>query len=944
MTTSLFASTALPDALNAQFQHNWQAYVDAAANARLELPAALSQHTELPLVWACSEFISRSCIRQPGLLKDLIDSGDLGRRYAVDEYRRQLKADLEDCPDETALAQRLRRRRQREMVRIAWRDLAGLAELDETLADLSALADACIDSALTMLMAWQLEQRGTPWGRHSDCAQQLVVLGMGKLGARELNFSSDVDLIFAFAESGETRDTQRPVSNEQFFISLGQKLIAALNQNTADGFVFRIDMRLRPYGDSGPLVMSFDAMEDYYQSQGRDWERYALIKARPVAGDMQQGEQLLKRLRPFIYRRYLDYGTFEALRDMKAMIDREVTRKDMQNNIKLGPGGIREIEFIGQLFQLIRGGRQTELQQREIQVILGLLAQFKLVPDYVAGDLLKAYVFLRRTENRLQAFADEQTHILPTAQLRQQQLALAMGFEDYAAFLSGLDRQRQRVSSHFEQIFAAPQQGGESSGDSEQQEFTGLWHEHGDEASLLQQLTAAGFTDAAEALRRLRLLREGYACRALSARGRERLDRLMPLMLAAVAKSRHPDSTLMRLLGLIESIARRTVYLSLLVEHPLALSQLVKLCDASPWLTTLLSQHPLLLDQLLDPRSLYAPLEKESMRELLALQLANIDKDDLEQQLDVLRQFKQAQVLHVAAADLMETIPLMVVSDYLTAIAEVVLEQVLAIVAQQQSSAARDHFAIIAYGKLGGIELGYGSDLDLVFLHEETPAGEINFTRFAQRIIHLITARTPAGILYEVDMRLRPSGASGLLVSSLNAFHDYQQHEAWTWEHQALIRARVVAGNEAMTARFEAIRREILGQPRDGEALRHDVVTMRQRMRQELEKKNAQQFDLKQGQGGITDVEFIVQYCVLNWAARHPELLQWSDNIRLLKTLAKAGILSDHDARLLTDAYCAYRGRVHRLTLQDRPAMVPDDELQEYRTEVCRIWSRLLGD
>jgi len=957
------ALQTLPPALVPAVRRYWSDFRRALDEHGLEFAIDATHALELCRLWACSEFVARSCIRYPRLLIELIAAGDLDRRYDDGELRRHVRQSLADVDGDDRLGERLRYCRRREMVRIAWRDLTNKAGLDETMIDVTLLAEACIDETLTIIEAWQRREQGVPTGAVSNEAQGLVVLGMGKLGAYELNYSSDIDLIFAYPEAGETVGGPRVISNEQFFIALGRRLIKLLDVTTAHGFVYRVDMRLRPNGDSGPLAMNFAAMETYYQFQGRDWERYALIKARPVAGDLAQGRALLEELQPFIYRRYLDYGTFEALRDMKAMINREVQKKGLQSNIKLGPGGIREIEFIGQLFQLIRGGREPVLRQRGIQAVIRALIDTGHLPAYVGHELLQDYELLRRIENRLQAWADEQTHNLPdegpAGDLDWQRLALSLNPPveggkpaeiDVAAVQRQIRRVRIRVQHHFEQVFAAPQaeESGSVSSLDKGTDWQAVWLGTDDGA-------IAGFTDVDEVRRRLQMLRQSHACRALSAQGRGRLDRLMPLLLAAVADtvnhgpivSVSADQTLQRVLHLIESIMRRTAYLALLIEHPLALSQLVKLCAASPWIAEQLARFPLLLDELLDPRSLYAPLRREALALHLETVLSRNAADDLEQQMDVLRHFKQAQVLRVAAADLVGAIPLMVVSDHLTWIAEVIVEQVLRIAAadvvpEPEREAVMAGFAIIAYGKLGGIELGYASDLDLVFLHDGRQEAGMRYTRLGQRIVHILTARTPAGILYEVDMRLRPSGASGLLVSSVEAFENYQNNEAWTWEHQALLRARFVAGATAIGTQFEQVRHAVLSRPRPVEALRDEVRQMRERMRSELAKGDGTQFDLKQGPGGITDIEFIVQYAVLRWGGEYPELLRWTDNIRQLEGLATTGMLSAQDCRLLSDAYQAYRTRAHRLALQQQATLVPVDEFHDYRQTVTGIWERLI--
>lgn len=935
-------------------ERGWVRFEAAAGEAGVAPPAHPEVLAVLRRVWAASEFVAESCIREPALLADLLASGDLNRPYPAGAHARRLAAALRGCRDEAALARILRRERRREMVRIAWRDLAGWADLAGTLRETSWLAEAAVDTALAKLHAWAAEEHGVPHGARSGEPQGLVVLGMGKLGAFELNFSSDIDLILAYEEEGETRGRRAALDNEAFFTGVARRLVAALNEPTEDGFVFRVDLRLRPYGDSGPLVMSLAQMEEYYQRQGREWERYALIKARPVGGDRAAGERLLAMLRPFVYRRYLDYGVFESLREMKALIDREAGRRELADDIKLGRGGIREIEFIGQTFQLIRGGREPALRAQGILDVLDRLGAAGYLAPEACAELAGDYVFLRRLENRLQMYADAQTHRVPRDAAARARLARSMGFGDTDAFVRALAECRARVRGHFDQVFAqAPTPPAAPGGDA----WTALWPS-GD-AELVTSPADDETPPAArifgdEGIRRLRLLREGSLYRSLSANGRARMDRLMPLLLTEVAGAERPDVTLVRVLDLIEHIARRTAYLALLAETPVVLSQMVRLCAASPWIARMIGAQPLLLDELIDTRSLYRPLARDALQRELAHRLGGVAADDLEQQMEVLRQFKQAGVLRVAAADVAGAMPLMIVSDHLTEIAEVCLAEVLRLAADHTlrggGAAARKAldrgFAIVAYGKLGGIELGYGSDLDIVFLHggegDET-AGPI-FARLGQRIIHMLSAHTPAGILYPVDLRLRPSGAAGLLVSSIAAFETYQREQAWTWEHQALVRARVVAGNGAVSKRFEALRAEILARPREPEALRGEIREMRERMRRELSRGGADRFDIKQDRGGIADIEFLVQYAVLRWAGDHPQLLRWTDNIRQLDALAEVGLIGADEAAGLKDIYRAYRARVHRLALQEiEDAVVPDDEFRDERAAVAALWDRIVG-
>jgi glutamate-ammonia-ligase adenylyltransferase len=953
----------LPPMLSEKVEQDWESFRSAAGDAGVAIPHNEDLIAVLKRVWACSDFVSTSCRRDPVLLADLVDSGDLLADYAPQSYTSRIADALNGVADERALGEALRRIRRREMVRIAWRDLAGWAELDEVLGDLTGLADACVAGALERLHEWQCSDLP---GTRARPVPAMVVLGMGKLGAGELNFSSDIDLIFTYPES-ESVWQRRHTSPDEYYTRLGQSLINTLHPATDLGFVFRVDMRLRPYGNSGPLAVSFDAMAEYYQLQGREWERYAMIKARPVTGDPVDAETLMEMLRPFVYRRYLDFDAFESLRGLKEQITREVERKGLDDNIKLGPGGIREVEFIAQVFQLVRGGRQPALQQRGVVPVLKQLSVLGHLPETVTSQLIEAYRFLRRLENRLQACDDQQVHRLPGEALARERQAYAMGYAHWDALLSDLAAHRQRVEEHFEQVFATPRSKAAAAGRQDGTDMKAVWLDPGGAEERIAALEAAGFDDAGQACNWIRQFRASTVLRFMGVRGRERLDQLMPLIFSAVASATQPYETLKRVGQLLEAIAGRTAYLTLLLEHPDALAQLVKLCAASPWIATELARHPLLLDELLDPRTLYEPLGREGLTQILGLRLSGIGPADLEQQMDSLRHFKQSAVLRVAAADIVGSLPLMRVSDYLTEIAEVILGKVLELVwndlvrryGQPRFTVrgrTRDAgFAVLAYGKLGGIELGYGSDLDLVFLHEGTGRSQytsgprsvdnsVFFTRLSQRIIHFLNTLTAAGVLYEVDTRLRPSGSSGLLVSSLKAFSDYQRGDAWTWEHQALVRARVVAGCGRIAQQFGGIRAEVLSVPRDPVILRREVREMRQRMRRELGHPGPDRFDLKQDEGGIADIEFMVQYGVLSWARDHPELLTYTDNIRLLERFAAAGLLTPRDAGLLCDAYRDYRARLHRLALQDVPAVVGADEFAGHREAVTRIWHLLMEE
>ncbi|WP_373079177.1 bifunctional [glutamate--ammonia ligase]-adenylyl-L-tyrosine phosphorylase/[glutamate--ammonia-ligase] adenylyltransferase [Zhongshania sp.] len=958
----------LPEPLNGDVVQRWQSVLERCDTSELNAArqwycdfAASSRRIELLRAFACSPALADLCVRHPEWLPALDDKALLANSVAADSWRNELLAECATCSSAEDLARVLRQFRNRHWLRIVWRDLNRLAEMEETVADLSHMAEACVDVALDFLHRQLCEERGQPQSK-AGTPQQLVVIAMGKLGAGELNLSSDIDLIFAYPEAGETAGAARSVDNQEFFIRLGQRLIKALDTRTADGFVFRVDMRLRPYGQSGPLVISFDALEEYYQDQGRDWERYALIKARCIAGDRTAGAQLLAQLRPFVYRRYLDFSAIESLREMKGMIQREVLRRQLQDNIKLGAGGIREIEFIAQCFQLIRGGQELPLQALELQTILQELAKQQYLPVDVVSELIEAYRFLRNTEHAIQAARDQQTQQLPSSDSERCALALAMGFTgDWAAFVAALSEHRQRVSHCFANVIAPVETDVERPHLSHQRWRSMLDDLHQD--VVRATLEEAGFDAADEAARLLVALLKGASVQRMQGRGRDRLYGLLPLLLEDLCGVSAPTETLLRLIPFIEAVLRRTAYLVLLIENPGARGRLVELCDASPWIARQLAAHPVLLDELLDARSLYSMPDKDGLTSELRQRLLRIEGDDLEAQMEALRYFRLAHVLRVAASEVTDSLPLMKVSDYLTAIAEVVLAAVLDIAWQNlidkhgspvPAGDDQRHFVVLGYGKLGGIELSYGSDLDLVFLHDlpssamtdgdrQVDAGTF-FTRLGQRIIHILTTTTRLGALYEVDMRLRPSGNSGLLVSSFTAFSDYQQNQAWTWEHQALVRVRAVAGDAKLAEKFDDLRRQILCKTRQQAALAEEVIAMRQKMREHLllgVNKNTE-FDLKQGEGGIVDIEFMVQYAVLAWSHQHPPLTHYTDNIRILESLNNNGLISSADTQALIDAYKAFRSQAHRLSLQEQKGRIANTALGAERKNVSRLWQQLM--
>ncbi len=934
---------------------------------------------ELLQVWALSEFISKSCLREPAMLMDLYKSKQLLQSYPADFYREKLKGLLTDFdPKPTilltnagltnqipALQRLLRSFRRQEMIRIAWRDLSGRAMLEETMADLSSFADNCIDCSLSVLYNLQCCVDGVPRAKDGS-RQHLAVFGLGKLGGKELNFSSDVDLIFSYPEAGKTDHPEQPQTNDSFFSRLCRNLIKTLSEITPDGQVFRVDMRLRPDGENGPLVMSFENTEEYYQLHGREWERYAWIKARAVAGDTTAAESLLQRLKPFIYRRYLDYGAFDSLRNMKQKISLEVRRKGLENNIKLGPGGIREIEFFGQVFQLIRGGVIPGLQDQRLLSILHTLANENYIEPKTLDELQASYFFLRNTEHRLQEFSDQQTHELPKEPKIRLRLAIAMGFDDWESFSSCLTQHTVTAHRHFSNLLATRHPEAEKEcGNENNQELACLWTSISMDKQTYRELSQAGFKEPEAIIKRLDHFKSSPGTRALSPEGRARIDRLVPIVLKSTSRSPQPDIALKRIIGLIETIQRRTNYVSLLLENPSALEHLIRLANASPWIITFLSRHPVLLDELIDPRTLYAPPEKDALKENLNRRLSKIEANDLEYQIEALCIFRQVNELRVAAADITDVLPLMRVSDYLSDIAETIIEKVVSLSWQhlvtkhgRPSASLNDNpcekgFAVIAYGKLGGLELGYGSDLDMVFIHAgdkgqttgDHPIENAQFyARLGQRVVHLLTTHTAAGRIYEIDMRLRPSGSSGLLVSHFTSFQAYQSEDAWTWEHQALLRTRTIVGDKHLTDWFNGVRKEILTRKRRRKDLQGEVITMRNKMRHSLSPKNSGGFDLKQDQGGIVDIEFIVQYLVLLNAWKFNELVTYPDNVRQIQALSETGILNEKVAHLLRRIYLVYRATVHRLNLAEKHHSVPADTFQDLRQHVDKIWSFYLNE
>jgi glutamate-ammonia-ligase adenylyltransferase len=948
----------VPEELREALARWWERAVsdEAFADAYAALPEAL--RSELPRVVAGSEFIASALIQDPKALEwfrrhDVPDAA----RAAGEDY--EARAAASEAADTGRI---LREWRRREMLRLAWRDVAGRASVRETLHALSDLADACIRAAAAASCRHLKPVFGTPRNAAGE-EVPLIVLGMGKLGGRELNFSSDIDLMFLFSQPGET-DGPRRIENEEYFNRLGRELIRLLDARNEDGFVFRVDMRLRPFGESGPLVASLPSLENYLQEHGRDWERYAWIKARPIVGAEAYAAAYREFVRPFVYRRYLDFGVLESLRDMKAMIAREVSRRELDQHLKLGRGGIREIEFIVQSMQLVRGGSDRRLQDASLLDVLPLLAGSKLMSAADVAELTDAYLVLRKAENGLQLIRDEQTHSLPEVAADRARLSVIMGLPGWSSVNERVEAARRQVARQFDALLFGAH-------NAQHRHEAGADWFASEDAKIEGELERDGFPhgEIAAVARTLDAYRHAAAYRRLDEAGRRRLHVILGRLLKAAAQHPEPASVVQRVLRVLESIGARSSYFALLKEQPAALNRLIEVCAISGFLSRQIADFPLLLDELIDAKAFDELPSRHSFVLELAARTERLPADDPERQVEALRQFQKVAVFTVALADLTGRLPLMKVSDRLTDIAELIVERCMDLAWQQITAAYGVPYcgaeeanrrpvrvAVAGYGKLGGLELGYGSDLDLVFLHDssgefqQTAAKRpldngIFFLRLGQRIVHLLTMHSAAGRLYEVDMRLRPNGKGGFLMTGIDAFERYQRQDAWTWEHQALLRARAVAGDAAPRAAFEAVRRDTLCAAVHRDTLRTDVREMRLRMRRELSKGGAGQFDIKQDAGGIADIEFLVQYWVLAAANAHPDLLTYTDNIRQLEGLARVGVLDQAAAQWLTHAYIAYRTVLHHMSLEvqgDR--VVEAAPYADTRARVTAIWRETFED
>ena len=936
---------SLPVALREQVDHWFERFGES------DVPRA-----DLARIVACSEFAGNTMLRERDWFLDNVT------RFADPPDLAPLDALGSEDLSHDELKSMLRRFRNRYMLHVLWREVFEPADLDETLTSLSGLADRMLAVA-TRHAERELAPRFGEVRNGKGRKVPLVIVGMGKLGGLELNFSSDIDLMFLYPEDGET-DGRKSVSAQEYFVRLARKVIGLLDERTEDGFVFRVDTRLRPFGDSGPPVISFAALESYLLQHGRDWERYAYVKARvmgPDPGKAVVDDLYGNLIRPFVYRRYIDYGVFESLREMHAMIAAEVKRRELQDNVKLGPGGIREAEFVVQSLQLVRGGSEPELQSRELQKVLPLLVNMRGLSAGGAAQLLAAYRFMRRLENFIQAMHDRQTHDLPEDEVERSRLRIAMRYDSWEKLAGDIASHRAVIADQFEQVAFR----GETSESAISAQLERAWKSAADAATWTELLEAAGFADPASIAETLVSFAGDAGTRQVDAIARERLQRLVPRLVMEVARSDRPRIALTRTLNIVQRVLRRSAYLSLLNENQAALARLVDLCGRSTYIADQIARFPVLLDELLDPRMYPEAVTRADLGEQLQLRLQNAPTDS-EGRMQAIAQFQRSTMFRIAVADFSGKLPIMKVSDGLTWLAETILEEALRVAWRDltvrhgvpryevDGEAYAAGFGVVAYGKLGGLELSYGSDLDVIFLHDSRGSRQVTdgdkpldntlfFGRLVRRLVHFLTMQTGSGQLYEVDMRLRPDGQSGLLVTSTEAFERYQVENAWTWEHQALLRARAVAGSTSIAAEFERIRRETLVERVRRDRLRDDVVSMRQRMRSELDRSDDSRFDLKHGRGGIGDIEFLVQYLVLEKAREEPAVIHYSDNIRQLDALAAAGYLDEEVRDTLQDAYREYRLRYHHLVLDGQPPFAGVDEFTGQREFVSRTWDRWLG-
>ncbi len=861
------------------------------------------------------------------------------------------------------LAVALRHLRRRVLLTLITRDATGKADLAEVVATMTALAELAVQTTVEAHARALAADHGVPLGA-DGVPQDLLVVGMGKLGGGELNVSSDIDLIFAYDEDGETHgaNLRRRLSNHEFFAQLGRRVIALLNDMTADGFVFRVDMRLRPNGSAGPLAVSSAMLEEYLMAQGREWERFAWLKGRvislPVFASAAQFDgqcaAVHEIVRPFVFRKYLDFGAIAALRELHKLVRTEAARRvsgreSRADDVKLGRGGIRELEFIAQTFQIVRGGREPALRSKSTLRALAALAEIAVLSAATCHRLTTSYVFLRNLEHALQYVDDAQTHLVPGDHAARERVARLLGASNAAAMMAEYRAVQGFVAAVFDGVFADP-----TAAEGEVALAPANVQGIADDGALLEDLRKRGFADPVATAQRLRAVLDSRRVQATAGTARTGLERLLRRALQTTIERSHetgaahdigPDQHFARFAQLAEVIAGRSTYIALLNQFPQAFDRVMRMLAASRWATDYLVRHPILLDELLDQRLFEHEPDWPAWSTAVRQRLAEADGDH-ERHMNLLRDAHHAQVFRLLVADLDSRLTVERLADHLSALADATLALAIEYAWRSLPRRHRDvpRFAVIGYGKLGGKELGYESDLDLIFLYDdEDPAAAEVYLLFARRLMTWLSAHTSSGKLFEIDLRLRPDGNTGLLVSPFGAFARYQRNEdglgAWPWEHQALTRARYSAGDLEIGERFEAERSRILMQRREQQELRADVLKMRTRMLEGHPNPTAL-FDVKHDRGGMVDVEFIVQFLVLAHAHEHSGLVRNAGNIALLQVAGELRLIDGPLAREVADAYRTFRSIQHRLRLNGAErARVAPEEVEREAAAVTRLWN-----
>lgn len=914
---------------------------------------------EVLRLWHASTFIKRVCISQPAWFSALLRNKTLQHDYSAKEFEQILTPVFSQVENIEDLQRLLRRMRAAEYTRIAWRELQSYASVKQTLYEISVFAEICINKTISWCFEYLCKQ-----AHANDVLPEnnLIVYALGKLGGQELNFSSDVDLVFAYVDD-EEQTHDKTTEAIKFYTKLAQLFIKVLAEQTEDGFVYRVDTRLRPFGGSGTLIPSLSAIDLYFQSHGRDWERYAWIKSRAIAGDWQAGNSFLQQVKPFIYRRYIDYGAMQCLRDMKVLIANKAAQNRNKIDVKVGQGGIREIEFIAQVFQLVHGGRDKNLRMHSTLMALRYLGAKELLSHEEVTQLIEAYLFLRHIENALQIRDDQQTHTLPSDEKQQEHYAYMLSYASWSVFYAEYVKHTSSVNKIFKSLFALnvdeeieviPASG----------EFAQVWQQIEDRSDCIEILTKYFPHSVEDIYAHLQVFAQSSQVRNLIPIARQRLDEFMPVLLSQISQSSKQESSLLRFINILNKIVQRSTYISLLIENQDKLSSLFKLLEESAWAAQYIATHPLLLDDILGMDHSYEPPSLQEMQQQLDVVIQS-SSADLERYMQKLREFKHAQVLQIATADITIGFPIMRVSDHLSSLAEICITSALSYayadlqqnyghpVCIDDGNEFTPELLVIEYGKLGGFELGYGSDLDIVFLHngkgkacgtngEKKIDNDTFYARLVQRTIHLLTTYTSAGKVFEVDLRLRPHGQSGPIVSSLHTYEHYYKNDAWLWECQALVRARPIAANTQLADEFVKLRHNILSQNRDATQVSDSIIEMRDKIISVHASKDEQKFKIKKDKGGVVDIEFMVQFYVLGFAKQYPELCAYTDNMRILDTCANIGILERDIAEDIEQIYLNYRRRLHQLSLQLLPEEVDASEFVEERKRIQNYWSSLL--